>query len=72
MATTRGYILEHRLVMARKLGRPLSRHETVHHINGDTLDNEPGNLQLRNGQHGKGIKLACLDCGSRNVGPVPI
>lgn len=62
------YVLEHRLVMARKLGRPLLRTETVHHIDGDRGNNHPDNLQLRQGKHGKHVVMCCLDCGSRNIG----
>lgn len=61
-------ILQHREVMEQVLGRPLERHETVHHKNGDKQDNRPENLQLRSGRHGKGVVHRCLDCGSTNIG----
>ncbi len=69
MRNHHGYVLEHRLVMARKLGRPLLASETVHHIDGNRENNAPENLELRQGKHGKHIVMCCLDCGSRNIGP---
>jgi hypothetical protein len=67
MADSTNYVLEHRLVMARSLGRPLGRHETIHHINGNRADNRIENLQLRNGKHGSGVVHRCRDCGSSNI-----
>jgi hypothetical protein len=39
-------VLEHRLVMAEHLGRPLKPTEVVHHIDGNNLNNELSNLLL--------------------------
>src|SRR6516225_7225951 len=55
-----GVRYEHHLVMERIIGRPLEKHETVHHKNGIRTDNRPENLELWSGRHGRGQRVADL------------
>lgn len=39
-------VKQHRWVMEQSIGRPLSSHENVHHINGEKTDNRIENLEI--------------------------
>lgn len=69
MRTKTGYILEHRLNMAKYLGRSLEKWESVHHVDGNRSNNDISNLQLRIGQHGNGVVYCCSKCGSFKLNP---
>jgi hypothetical protein len=56
MARSDGYVMEHRLVMARWIGRPLTRTECVNHVDHNPRNNPRSNLELypTNGDHKRG------------------
>lgn len=71
-ADARGYVAQHRLIMAESIGRPLIKGEHVHHINGNKTDNRIQNLQLMRIGHAAGVRLQCQKCQSYDVMPIAL
>jgi hypothetical protein len=65
MARKDGYVMEHRLIIAKQAGRVLERTEVVHHRDHDTRNNDLSNLELwpdntthKQAEHGRFVESA--------------
>ncbi len=76
MARKDGYVMEHRLVMAKWCGYLLTRTEVVHHVDHDPLNNARSNLELwpdnrshKLAEHGRFVEGAVCRWFPRDLAP---
>ena len=77
MARKDGYIMEHRLVMAKMCGFLMTRTEVVNHIDHDPSNNHPSNLELwptnadhKRGEVGRFVEGVANRVSPRVLGPL--
>lgn len=66
-ANAAGFVFEHIVVMVAKIGRPLRKGETVHHMNGIRDDNRPENLELWVSHHPHGQRISDLVAWAKEI-----
>jgi hypothetical protein len=61
--TEGGWVLTHRLIAEKNLGRPLEKNERIRYKDGDRSNLDPSNIQVltKVGGKSKAAKLASLD-----------
>jgi len=66
MSHSDGYVPRYRLIVAKALGRPLSKEESVHHIDRNNLNDDINNLELYK-NHSDHMKV---ENGNKEVKPI--
>lgn len=69
MARKDGYMMEHRLIVAQRIGRLLLRTEAVNHIDHRPWNNDSANLELwpTNADHKRGEFGRCVEGAANRV-----